>query len=129
MDLRPGAACATRAGQRINHRSRGQRRSVAEVNAGAKPELPAVIVVLRLPAHGQRRLRRTIRIDAREAVEDQAPRQAAVLLACHCPRIANDLDAQSAAVVRPGARQGRNRQHHQDEAEGAPPSPRLCPCG
>jgi hypothetical protein len=82
------------------------------MHAGADPELPAVVVVFRRPADGQGRLRGSISANAREAVEDEATRETAMLREW----VAFDFDAQCAAVVGTGARDGWERQYGDETA-------------
>jgi hypothetical protein len=68
--------------------------------------LPAVVAVLRRPTDGESGLRRSIGPNTREAIEDEAAREAAMLREW----VALDFYVQCAAVVGPRARGGRERQ-------------------
>ena len=53
-----------------------ERRAIVKMHAGPQAELPAMIVVVRLPIDGERRAHDAIRIERGQSIEDQPPRQA-----------------------------------------------------
>jgi hypothetical protein len=83
-----------------------------ELHAGAQSKLPTMIGVLRLPFYGQRRLHRTVGVEAGESIEDELPCQAIRTV----PWVAFNFNAQSAAVMGAGAGDGRQRQRGQQAA-------------
>ena len=91
-------------------------RAVLKMNVGAEPELPAVIVVFRFPARGQRRPRRAAFIESREPVEYQLPGEAGLLGAARSPGIALGFNNQRAAIMRAGARHSGQREHDEKTA-------------